>query len=222
MAQEKRKPFKGKKPHKDLRDYKNQEIKRSLVHRARLRKSYFKLLEKEGVPAGQEHVDAALNQRDTITNITEKTGSGSSAETGSDSGSDNESDDEKANSDTESSTRKRHGAPLPPQKDVPKPREKPVRTAAPPRRKQLNFAERAQLARERKEQKREEELRRVQERRQKLEQSKLEREKKKLSLSQRTKRGQPVMGPKINDLLDKIRQNSWVLGADFWKKKGYL
>ncbi|OBA22805.1 rRNA-processing protein FYV7 [Metschnikowia bicuspidata var. bicuspidata NRRL YB-4993] len=158
MAQEKRKPFKGKKLHKDLRDYKNQEIKRSLVHRARLRKSYFKLLEKEGIPAGQEYPGLA-----------------SAAEEDPRKGA---RDDRHAKTDGSSDDEK-----------------------------QLNFAERAKLARERKEQKREDELRRVQERRQKIEQSQKDREKKKLSLQQRTRRGQPVMGPKISDLLDKIRHN---------------
>ncbi|GEQ69057.1 hypothetical protein JCM33374_g2728 [Metschnikowia sp. JCM 33374] len=207
MAQEKRKPFKGKKLHKDLRDYKSQEIKRSLVHRARLRKNYFKLLEKEGLPAGHEHTGTD----EGATDKPEADAASSDEESGSGSGPDeqypNEERGEPQLSEADSgsgsgSARKRHGAPLPPQKDIPKTRE------VVPKRKPLNFAERAKLAKERKEQKREEELRRVQERRRRLEQSQREREQKKLSLSKRTRRGQPVMGPKINDLLDKIRQNS--------------
>ncbi|KAM9914340.1 hypothetical protein OXX59_004036 [Metschnikowia pulcherrima] len=219
MAQEKRKPFKGKKLHKDLRDYKNQEIKRSLVHRARLRKNYFKLLEKEGLPAGQDEYES----KDSDGKLTNKSisrdnsetqaspaseseqNSASDDESASEDGSGDESDEKSADS-GEISTRKRHAAPLPPQKDLKKvvPKTRDVQ----PKRKPLNFAERAKLAKERKEQKREEELKRVQERRQRLAQSQKEREQKKLSLQKRTRRGQPVMGPKINDLLDKIRQNN--------------
>lgn len=170
---EKRKPFKGKKFHKDLREYKNQEIKRSLVHRARLRKNYFKLLESE-----------------------DQTGtSGERNQDSHDSGSEN--GDEVENT-------ARRLAPLPPQKAPP--RQK-TETKPQPKRT-VNFAERAKLAKERKEKEREEKIRRVQERRQALERQNRERERKKESLSKRTKSGQPVMGPKITDLLDKIRQNS--------------
>lgn len=177
-APEKRKPFQGKKFHKDLREYKNQEIKRSLVHRARLRKNYFKLLESEdqtaGVPGGERIDDNQERQ----------------------------SDSEHESEEKQSTTRRL--APLPPQRAPP-----PQRTQPKPQPKRtVNFAERAKLAKERKEKEREDKIRRVQERRQALERQNKERERKKESLSRRTKSGQPVMGPKITDLLDKIRQNS--------------
>ena len=41
--------FKSKKKFIDRREAKSQDIKRALTHRARLRKNYFKLLEKEGL-----------------------------------------------------------------------------------------------------------------------------------------------------------------------------
>lgn len=173
-AQEKRKPFQGKKFHKDLRDYKNQEIKRSLVHRARLRKNYFKLLESEDGSAGAPGGERVEKEQH------------------SDVDSDSDQD----------STRRR--APLPPQRAPP-----PQKTQQKPQPKRVvNFAERAKLAKERKEKEREAKIQRVQERRHALERQNKERERKKESLSKRTKSGQPVMGPKISDLLDKIRQNS--------------
>lgn len=178
--QEKRKPFKGKKFHKDLREFKNQEIKRSLTHRARLRKNYFKILEQEG--------EAPVVTRDEQKSSEE-------------SGEDEEEDGEER----EGAEEKPKRTPLPAQK--PPPRRSIPEQRAPPNRKPLNFAERAKLAKERKEQKRDEQLERVQERRRKLEQDRQAREQKKLSLSKRTRKGQPVMGPKINDLLDKIRSN---------------
>lgn len=166
---EKRKPFQGKKFHKDLREFKSQEIKRSLVHRARLRKNYFKLIdeEKKDLPVG--HEDAEPQQ----------------------SGSESEENDSKQSA--------KQLRALPPQRAPP-----PEKTKKNP----LNFAERAKLAKERKEQQREEKIQRVQERRRALERKNLEREKRKERLSQKTKTGQPVMGPKISNLLDKIRQGS--------------
>lgn len=173
-SQDRRKPFQGKKFHKDLREYKNQEIKRSLVHRARLRKQYFKLLEEEGERPSHEkgdnhEKDATSNQYDS-----------------------NESDDDVQHS------KVKQKESLPPQQAPPK---------VTSQRKPLNFQERAKLAKERKEQQREEKLQRVKDRRRAFEQKQKEREKKKESLSRRTKSGQPVMGPKINNLLDRIRNN---------------
>lgn len=174
-SQDRRKPFQGKKFHKDLRDYKNQEIKRSLVHRARLRKQYFKLLEEEG-----EAPPASSKEKRT-----------------GDSEADDSQTDDSDELDKEKSSVKLK-APLPPQRAPPK---------SAPKRKPLNFQERAKLAKDRKEHQREEKLRQVQERRRAIEQKQKERERKKVSLSRKTKSGQPVMGPKINDLLDKIRNN---------------
>lgn len=168
---EKRKPFKGKKFHKDLREFKSQEIKRSLVHRARLRKNYFKLIEEDKKDSAEKPVPEDANQ--------------------SDSNNDDNSDDENV------STSKSRTS-LPPQRAPP----------PPPKRQPINYAERAKLAKQRKEQQREDKLQRVQERRQMMEQKIKQREKQKERLSQRTKSGQPVMGPKISNLLDKIRQNS--------------
>lgn len=130
-----REPFKGKRFHKDLREFKTQEIKRSLVHKSRLKKSYFKLLEQEGesVPEKQSR-----------------------------------SDDKK----------------------------------------QLDFTERAKLAKERKERDRQQRLLQVQEKRGAIEKARKKRVELRNSLTKKTKTGQPSMGPKISNLLDKIRKSS--------------
>lgn len=176
---EKRKPFKGKKFHKDLREFKSQEIKRSLVHRARLRKNYFKLLEedkKDQTADNQPQGEAELSYDE----------------------SEDDNDDNGG-----SSTQLRSRAPLPPQQAPPRQQAQPQ-----PKKKPMNFAERAKLAKQRKEIQREEKLQKVQERRRMIDKRNLEREKQRERLSQRTKSGQPVMGPKISNLLDKIRQNN--------------
>ncbi|QRG36428.1 hypothetical protein FDK38_000766 [Candidozyma auris] len=189
--QERRKPFRGKRFHKDLREYKNQEIKRSLVHRARLRKSYFKLLEKEGEEGEANSRDAKGHKEVASSDESPNSDSESSASEGENS----ESEDEDEISQS-SSVKQR--APLPPQR----PPKKEVAKKRP-----MDFLERVKLAKERKEQQKEEKLRRIQEKRRMIEQKQKEREKRKESLSKKTRTGQPVMGPKISNLLEKIRNN---------------
>lgn len=196
QTNDRRKPFQGKHRHKDLREFKNQEIKRSLVHRARLRKNYFKLLEKEG---GSDKSDLPHQEHDN--------------EDTNDPENDVVADEiDKLDDDSEEGTHKetavasqsqiRRSGPLPDQSTAGKLAKREER------RKPMNFAERARLARERKEQNRQDQLERVREKREMILESKRLREQKKNSLTQRTKRGQPVMGPRINDLLEKIRKNN--------------
>lgn len=147
------------KKYKDLRDFKNKEIKRSLVHRARLRKNYFKLLEKDQKENPQKE---DIQKEDTQEPETHN--------------------EPKHSDDQEYST--------------PNQQKKPI-----------SYAERAKLVKERKEQKRKDALRVVQERRQNIEKSKLARERNKEKLNQKTKYGQPLMGPRINNLLDKIKKD---------------
>lgn len=152
-----------KKKYKDLRDFKTKEIKRSLTHRARLRKNYFKLLEKEQKdskhPVNEEHQDH--NKEDNNSNDHQ----------------------EKHNEDNDSNEYLN------------------------PAQKSLTYAERSQLIKQRKEQKRREALKALQDKRSRIERTKIERERAKESLSKKTKYGQPLMGPRINNLLDKIRKD---------------
>lgn len=196
QTNDRRKPFQGKHRHKDLREFKNQEIKRSLVHRARLRKNYFKLLEKEG---GSDKLALAHQEQD----YEDKNGSDDNVNPDD---LDEMNDDGEEGENTEplkaSQSQIRRSGPLPDQSTAGKMAKREER------RKPMNFAERARLARERKEQNRQEQLDKVREKREMILESKRIREQKKNSLTQRTKRGQPVMGPRINDLLEKIRKNN--------------
>jgi hypothetical protein len=70
----------------------------------------------------------------------------------------------------------------------------------------LNFAERAKMAKERKERQRKEKLQSIREQRENTEKKKKEREAQKAVLAQKTRTGQPLMGPRINSLLDKIKE----------------
>ncbi|CAX41469.1 rRNA processing protein, putative [Candida dubliniensis CD36] len=131
--------FKSKKKFIDRREAKSQDIKRALTHRARLRKNYFKLLEKEGLQEEKKVED---------------------------------------------------------DKDI-----KPIK------KKGINFEERAAIVKQRKDEKRKFQLARVQEKLEKIESNSKERALKREQLKKSTTKGQPLMGPRINNLLDKIKKN---------------
>ncbi|EGV63476.1 rRNA-processing protein fyv7 [Yamadazyma tenuis] len=146
------------KKYKDLRDFKSKEIKRSLVHRARLRKNYFKLIEKEGGRPSTDPVDE-LKKEPTKGENTHRETKGPRHE---------RNDVKKSN---------------------------------------LTYYEKSQLIKQRKEEKRQAILQDVRERRDKIEKSNQQRDRMKEKLSQKTKHGQPLMGPRINNLLDKIKKD---------------
>ncbi|AOW29581.1 rRNA-processing protein FYV7 [Candida albicans L26] len=131
--------FKSKKKFIDRREAKSQDIKRALTHRARLRKNYFKLLEKEGLQEEGKPED-----------------------------------------------------------------ENDIR---PTKKKGINFEERAAIVKQRKEEKRKFKLASVQAKLEKIESNSKERALKREQLKKSTTKGQPLMGPRINDLLDKIKKN---------------
>lgn len=143
------KPY-NKKKFVDRREAKSQDIKRALTHRARLRKNYFKLLEKEGLQENRRPED---NQND---------------------------------SNDEDETRK----------DRPRPQKKGI-----------NFEERAKIVKQRKEEKRRQKLQRVQEKLTTIETKSKERALRKEQFKKTTTKGQPLMGPRINNLLDKIKKD---------------
>ncbi|KAL7666456.1 rRNA-processing protein FYV7 [[Candida] zeylanoides] len=144
-----------KNPYHDRKEHKSDEIKKSLTHRARLRKNYFKLLDKEGIP------------------VEKRNGSGVSED------------------DTEVGELG-HRAREPRMEE---------------RRKPMNFAERAKIAKERKEATRKEKLQSIKAKRATMEHKSRERELKKERLSKKSRTGQPLMGPRINNLLDKIKND---------------
>lgn len=150
--------FKGKNPYTDRREFKSKEIKKSLVHRARLRKNYFKLLKNEGIDKDTPNQDEQGDQ-----NVN-----------------DPQNDNQEGQKKSSSLDNKKN----------------PV-----------NFAERARIAKERKEQNREAKLKSIQNRRENIEKKSKERERRKDTMSKKTRTGQPLMGPRINNLLDKIKKD---------------
>lgn len=154
---------------KDSRRYikgkqgKTDDIKRALIHRARLRKNYFKLLENEGedVPAKPTY------ERDGGRSYTK-----------------------------EYSTEERK------EKE-----EKNDGSLDEPPRKPLTFQERMEIKKERKQRQRQEKLEKTRLNLKTMKEKEHQRKKNTESLKDsRTRKGQPLMGPRINNLLDKIKK----------------
>lgn len=124
------------------REDKTRDIKKALVHRSRIRKNYFKLLDKEGIDNEKKEYDETDN-----------------------------------------------------------------RNQRPKQQKPMNFAERSQMVKQRKEDTRKSQLQEVQERRKQITKKDNERIKKRERVDKKTTRGQPLMGPRINNLLDKIKKD---------------
>lgn len=141
---------------------KSREIKKALTHRSNLKRSYLKLLKKEGYTT-EDKDEKEEDEKEEYEDEREKDGS------------DNEDGDESD--------------------------EKPKKS----KRKQLTFAEKAKLVKQRKEEKRAQRLEQIQNKRKMLESRTKAREQKKESLTQKTRTGQPLMGPRINNLLEKIK-----------------
>lgn len=156
-----KKTFQKKNPYTDRREFKSKEIKKSLIHRARLRKNYFKILEKEGI-----------------------------TETNNNENKEEEKGEEKAGN-----------------RDVYENKYTDSRDAQNSK-KPMNFAERSKMAKERKEQARQDKLKSIQDRKETIEKKSRERERRKENLTKKTKSGQPLMGPRINSLLDKIKKDT--------------
>ncbi|GME79558.1 unnamed protein product [Ambrosiozyma monospora] len=161
----------GSKSKKNINKYfkgkqgKTDEIKKSLAHRARLRKTYFKMLEKEGIDTSKPV--PALEIGD---------------------------DNKKKNQDSEDQT------------DGPKTYNR--HESSTEQRKPLTFQDRVKINQERKQRLRQEKIERT---KQTLNEIKTKRNKRaersKRIKEAKTSKGQPLMGPRINDLLDKIQGN---------------
>ncbi|GMG56544.1 unnamed protein product [Ambrosiozyma monospora] len=150
--------FKGKQGKTD-------EIKKSLAHRARLRKTYFKMLEKEGIDTSKP-VPAL--------------------ETGDDNREKDKDDEEQA--------------------DRPKTYNRFERSTE--QRKPLTFQDRVKINQERKQRLRQEKIERTKQTLSEIKTKRSQRaERSKRIKEAKTSKGQPLMGPRINDLLDKIQGN---------------
>ena len=152
---------KGVNPYVNHREHKVNEIKRSLTHRARLRRNYFKLLEKEG----QNNKSNEQNKgRDGESHGDLIQGTGNKQLH-------NDNDYE--------------------EKFQPK--------------KIVTYGERLEKNKQRKDEARKAKLREVKEAQARVEKRNNEKKKNNIQLSKKTKKGQPVMAPRINQLLEKIK-----------------
>ncbi|CCE85943.1 Piso0_005585 [Millerozyma farinosa CBS 7064] len=156
--------------YKDRHELKSKEIKKSLTHRATLRRKYFKMLENEG--------------------LSSNTGEAKEIERPS---GDHDLGDDSSSEKTEHEDSTDHEA-----------REK---SDVKQTKKALPYIERAKKVKELKEKRRQEKLKQIREHIKASENKTIQRQKEKEILAQRTKRGQPLMGPRINNLLDKIRKD---------------
>lgn len=171
---------------KDTRKYlqgkqgKTDEIRRALTHRARLRKNYFKLLEREGLDVPQR--GATENE---IQEGTKKT-----ASDGEESASESEKNEDRSGKARKSLS------------EVDTIKEKVKNHES------LTFQERILLKKDRREKDRDRKIKKTKEKVEAMKQSDLKRQRQTERVQNtKTRKGQPLMGPRINNLLDKIRQD---------------
>lgn len=170
----------GKFTRKDTRKYQNgkqgktDEIRRALTHRARTRKNYFKLLEREGMD---------VPERDVVH------------------GSENEGNDkEDADSDTNEDMD-------PEEKRKPKSQIELIKTKV-QNHEALTYQERMILKKDRREKDRKNKMEKTKEKLDTMKMKNLQRRRQTERLQNtKTRKGQPLMGPRINSLLEKIRQD---------------
>lgn len=158
-----------KNPYSDRKESKAREIKRSLTHRARLRKNYFKLLEKEGEINNVNSISVSENDENSAKDVIED-------------------QDSKLHNEI-------------------RPKEIYKRNPIAPKQK-MTFADRAQLVKERKKKDRTAKLNAIKEKRNEAAKKEDDRQLKRDYLTQKTRRGQPLMGPRINNLLEKIQKEA--------------
>jgi hypothetical protein len=171
--------FRGKvRNGKDSRKYtkgkqgKTDEIRRALTHRARLRKNYFKLLEKEGMDVPKKEGDE----------IDEFQGNAES----------DKEEDETSEATTQQSEKS----------EIDLIKEKVQKREA------LTFQERILLKKNRREQDKNRKMQKTREKIESMKQKDLKRQRQTERIqSTKTRKGQPLMGPRINNLLEKIKQS---------------
>lgn len=158
------------------------EIQRSLTHRARLRKAYFKMLEQEG---------ETVPEKDKK-NVTEKEDKESDSEDEED-GDNEEKEDLQAEDES-------NGQDFFDESEKPEPRnEEPSKQT---------FKDRMRIKKERKKTIREQRAKMLEAKKQEHERREELRLKHKKQMTKYTPRGQPVMGSRINRLLDKIKETA--------------
>lgn len=156
-----RKYFKGKQGKTD-------EIRKALTHRARLRKNYFKLLEKEGMDVPNRDGDVEKDETKSE---------------------ENESEDENPDQSTKTS-------------EVDTIKEKVKNREA------LSFQERMLLKKDRRQKDKDRKMQKTREKLETMRSKELLRQRQTERIQNtKTRKGQPLMGPRINSLLEKIQQS---------------
>lgn len=176
---------------------KSDDIKKSLVHRARLRKAYYKMLEKEGeeVPSKKQSYDTNDNDKND-----------------DNSNSNSENEETTKNSDVSESEEEQggffEGEPIESKETISKKESYRERKTAEKKERALSFHERNKLIKERKLAKRkaQEEYRANREKEHQVREAK--RIKHRNQMKKFTDRGQPLMKSRINRLLDKIKESN--------------
>ncbi|KAG5357264.1 rRNA-processing protein [Yarrowia sp. C11] len=205
------------------------EIKKSLTHRSNVKRNYFKMLKKEGLSIPElesKFSDEKEKTKKTEKKVEEESGDESGDESdGSDgSGSDEEQggffegetsdaevddleedeEEEKEDNEEEEKPTKRR-KPLPDQQPPTKEQLREIHESQKPR-KPITFKERAALAKERKEKAREEREAQIQKNREDRERKLKKRAKLTKQMTKTTRTGQPLMTPRINRILDQLKQ----------------
>lgn len=187
------------------------EIKRALIHRSRIRKNYFKMLENEGEPmpgqkAGAEPGHGDKNKSANIQQQTADEHSDSDNDQGGFfEGEESFSDDDENNSESEPNE-----SPSSTSKSISKAKTNSStnkKTGRSLDHKSLTYQERTQLIKARKEEKRLARERYTESRRVEHDRREKKRLEHRKQMTKFTKHGQPVMGQRINRLLDKIRES---------------
>jgi hypothetical protein len=181
---------------------KSDDIKKSLVHRARLRKAYYKMLEREG--------EEVPSKNRLYSSDNEEKKSKNSEEDNSDNNSNNENDNSDASESEEEQGGFFEGEPVEskePKKNSTKNNYR-ERKAAEKKERAMSFYERNRLIKERKLAKRkaQEEYRANREKEHQIREAK--RIKHRNQMKKFTDRGQPLMKSRINRLLDKIKETN--------------
>lgn len=177
------------------------DIQRSLVRRARLRRKYFQMLEREGEKVPEKPKGSLANEK-------------VNSEQSDDNGDDDESDDEDEVPDKEEDVATSNEDDFFERSKAEKKRtKKPIESTSLKKdttkvSKPLTHVDRMQLIKDRKKQKREEMEESYRKRKLEREQKEKARRKSKDQMNQFTRKGQPKMGPRISRLLDQIKEET--------------
>lgn len=151
-----------------------------MTHRARIRKAYFKMLENEGEPVPEKKSEADMEGQDDEDKDFERARNRAGPSL-----SDGEKDDQKAGKG-----------------------DSPIQTAAGKSIEKMSYQDRMKTKKDRKRKQKDERRRIFEAKKKEKDQAESLRLKHKKQMTKYTPRGQPLMGSRINRLLDKIKEDS--------------